>query len=188
MEQIINNSPATIKQSLEAFKKYLLKKEKSLNTIKSYSQDINTFLRWIKERSEPPFLISVLTATDLKDYANHLKSDPSFAPATINRKLVSLIRWSEFLITIGSTNINLSDGIKLLSIQKQNNIHWLTRREVGKLLHAIELTKQQNFAKGTLHQVIVYLAVNQGLRVQELCDIKISDVDFQKNVINVNGK
>jgi len=188
MKQCINNSPTTIIQSLEAFKKFLLENERSLNTIQSYSQDINTFLKWIKNRSDPPFLISALTATDLKDYANDLKSNSPFAPATINRKLVSLIQWSEFLITIGSANVNLSDGINLLRIQKQNNIRWLTRREVGKLLHAIELTKQENLIKGTLHQTIVHLAVNLGLRVQEMCNIKVSDIDFETNVINLKGK
>src|SRR5699024_10501599 len=136
----------------------------------------------------PPYLISSLTSTDLKDYASQLKSVPTFAPATVNRRLVSLIRWSEFLITVGSTSINISKDIKLNKIQKQNNIRWLTRREVGKLLHAIELTKKQSFTKGMLHQTIVYLAVNLGLRVQEMCNVKVFDVDFQRNIINLKGK
>ncbi|HLQ83740.1 MAG TPA: tyrosine-type recombinase/integrase [Pseudogracilibacillus sp.] len=188
MEKLINNSPVTIQQSIEEFKSYLLEKEKSLNTIKSYSQDINHFHSWIKQRTEPPYLISSLTSTDLKDYASQLKSVPTFAPATVNRRLVSLIRWSEFLITVGSTSINISKDIKLNKIQKQNNIRWLTRREVGKLLHAIELTKKQSFTKGMLHQTIVYLAVNLGLRVQEMCNVKVFDVDFQRNIINLKGK
>lgn len=188
MGKIINDSPTTIRQSIEEFKNYLLEKEKSLNTIKSYTQDINCFLKWIKQGHEPPYLISSLTSTDLKDYERQLKLDTSIAPTTINRRLVSLIRWTEFLITIGSTNLNLSKDIQLKKVQRQNNIRWLTRREVGRLLNAIELTKQRNFTKGMLHQIIVYLAVNLGLRVQEMCDIKISDVDFQRNIINVKGK
>src|SRR5690625_90755 len=188
MEKIINDSPTTIRQSIVEFKDYLLEKEKSLNTIKSYSQDINHFHSWIKQRTEPPYLISSLTSTELKDYASQLKSDPAFAPATVNRRLVSLIRWSEFLITVGSTSINISKDIKLNKIQKQNNIRWLTRKQVGKLLHAIELTKQQSITKGILHQTIVYLAVNLGLRVQEMCNVKVFDVDFQRNIINLKGK
>ena len=72
MEKIINDSPTTIGQSIVEFKDYLLEKEKSLNTIKSYSQDINHFHSWIKQRTEPPYLISSLTSTDLKDYASQL--------------------------------------------------------------------------------------------------------------------
>ena len=188
MEKIINDSPATIKQSIEAFKTYLLENDKSLNTIKSYSQDINHFHTWIKTQSESPYLISTLTSTDLKEYADHLKSDPSFSPATVNRRLVSLISWSQFLINIGSTSINISKDVRLKKIQKQNDIRWLTRKEVGKLLHTIELTKQQSFTKGMLHQTIVHLAVNLGLRVQEMCNVKISDIDFGRNIINLKGK
>ncbi len=184
----MNSVPATFSQSLESFKTHLLEQDKSLNTIKSYIQDLNHFFKWICQRYERPHLISVLTSTDLKDYERHLKSDESIAPATINRRLVALMKWSEFLVSIGSTSVNLSKNIKIKKIQRQNNIRWLTRKEVGKLLHAIELTKQQNHKKGMLHQTIVYLAVNLGLRVQEICNVKIVDIDTQRGIIRINGK
>lgn len=184
----MNAAPATISQSLESFKTYLLENDKSLNTIKSYTQDLNHFFKWINQRYEPPHLISMLTSTDLKDYERQLKSDESIAPTTVNRRLVSLMKWSEFLLTSGSTSVNLSNNIKIKKIQKQNNIRWLTRKEVGKLLHAIELTKQQNHKKGMLHQTIVYLAVNLGLRVQEICNVRIRDVDTKRGILRVNGK
>lgn len=184
----MNAAPATISQSLESFKTYLLENDKSLNTIKSYTQDLNHFFKWIHQRYEPPHLISMLTSTDLKDYERQLKSDESIAPTTVNRRLVSLMKWSEFLLTSGSTSVNLSNNIKIKKIQKQNNIRWLTRKEVGKLLHAIELTKQQSYKKGMLHQMIVYLAVNLGLRVQEICNVRIMDVDTKREILRINGK
>lgn len=184
----MNTAPTTISQSIERFKIYLLENDKSLNTIKSYSQDLNYFFNWIQQRYEPPHLISILTSTDLKDYERQLKSESTIAPSTINRRLISLMKWSEFLVTIGSTNINLANNIKIKKVQRQNNIRWLTRKEVGKLLHAIELTKQQNYKKGVLHQTIVYLAVNLGLRVQEMCDVKLVDIDVQRAILRINGK
>lgn len=184
----MNTVPATVSQSIESFKTYLLENDKSFNTIKSYTQDLNHFFKWIQQRYDPPHLIYMLTSTDLKDYERQLKSEGSIAPATINRRLVALMKWSEFLLSNGSTNVNLSNNIRIKKVQKQNNIRWLTRKDVGKLLHAIELTKQQNYRKGMLHQTIVYLAVNLGLRVEEICNTKISDVDLQRSIINVNGK
>ena len=184
----MNTVPATISQSIESFKTYLLENDKSLNTIKSYAQDLNHFSKWLPQRYEQPHLISMLTSTDLKDYERHLKSDSSIAPTTINRRLVALMKWSEFLVSSGATNVNLANNIKIKKVQKQNNIRWLTRKEVGKLLHAIELTKQQNYKRGILHQTIVYLAVNLGLRVQEMCNAQVTDVDYQRNIININGK
>ncbi|MFT4413435.1 tyrosine-type recombinase/integrase [Fredinandcohnia humi] len=184
----MNTAPATISQSVESFKTYLLENDKSLNTIKSYSQDLNHFLKWLHQRYEQPHLISMLTSTDLKDYERQLKSDDSIAPTTVNRRLVALMKWSEFLLTVGSTSVNLSNNIKIKRIQKQNNIRWLTRKEVGKLLHAIELTKQQNYKKGMLHQMIVYLAVNLGLRVQEICNVRLLDVDIKREILRINGK
>ncbi|SES89273.1 integrase/recombinase XerC/integrase/recombinase XerD [Salinibacillus kushneri] len=184
----MNIVSTTLSQSIESFKTFLLENDKSLNTIRSYTQDLNHFFKWIKKRYEPPHLISILTSTDLKDYERQLKSDSTIAPSTINRRLVALMKWSEFLVTSGSTNVNLSNNIKIKKVQKQNNIRWLTRKEVGKLLHMIELTKQQNYKKGMLHQAIVYLGVNLGLRVEEMCHTRISDIDFHRNIVNVNGK
>ncbi|MGM8216723.1 site-specific integrase [Bacillaceae bacterium W0354] len=129
----MNTAPTTISQSIERFKIYLLENDKSLNTIKSYSQDLNYFFKWIQQRYDPPHLISILTSTDLKDYERQLKSDSTIAPSTINRRLISLMKWSEFLVTIGSSNINLANNIKIKKVQRQNNIRWLTRKEVGKL-------------------------------------------------------
>jgi len=54
-------------------------------------RNLNRFLRWIKSRNESPYLISILTSTDLKDYVSQLKSDSSLAAVTINRRIVSLI-------------------------------------------------------------------------------------------------
>ncbi|MGM8216873.1 tyrosine-type recombinase/integrase [Bacillaceae bacterium W0354] len=68
------------------------------------------------------------------------------------------------------------------------NLTSRTILHLRKLLHAIELTKQQNYKKGVLHQTIVYLAVNLGLRVQEVCDVKLVDMDVQRGIVRINGK
>lgn len=177
-----------IEQSIEDFKGYLLEKDRSKNTIKSYSQDLYFFLDWINQRYDYQYAVSDITSVDIKDYEREMKSNSSIAPTTINRRLVSLKQWTEFMSTYGYTPFNLGSNVKVKKIQRQNNIRWLTRKEVGRLLHAIELTKQENYIKGLFHQVVVYLMVNLGLRAQETCDLRISQIVQHRNIVNINGK
>jgi integrase/recombinase XerD len=177
-----------IEQSIEDFKGYLLEKDRSKNTIKSYSQDLYFFLNWIYQRYDYQNSVTDITSVDIKDYERELKSNSLIAPTTINRRLVSLKQWTEFMSTYGYTPFNLGSNVKVKKIQRQNNIRWLTRKEVGRLLHAIELTKQENYLKGLFHQVVVYLMVNLGLRAQETCDLRISQIVQHRNIVNINGK
>lgn len=129
-------------------------------------------------------LIKSVLLIDIKDYEKELKSNSSIAPTIINRRLVSLKQWTEFMSTNGYTPFNLGSNVKVKKIQRQNNIRWLTRKEVGRLLHAIEITKQENYIKGLFHQVVIYLMVNLGLRARETCDLRISQIVQHKNIVN----
>jgi integrase/recombinase XerD len=180
--------PTTLSQSIEQFKTYLIGKEKSLNTIKGYYQDLNHFSQWLQERYDPPHLINHITSLDLKEYEQDLKANSSIAPTTINRRLVAIKRWTDFLVESGSIPFNIGTDISVAKIQKQNNVRWLSRREVGQLLHAVEFTKRQNYHKGLFHQTTICLMVNLGLRVQEICDLKIINIDQQRGLINIKGK
>ena len=56
----------------------------------------------------------------------------------------------------------------------------LTKEEVKKLLSAIPPTRKRD-------RLIVLLLYGSGLRVSELCNLKISDIDFKRSLIIVRG-
>ncbi|MGG4507527.1 tyrosine-type recombinase/integrase [Heyndrickxia sporothermodurans] len=178
----------TFSQSINEFKNYLIELNRSMNTIKSYVQDLQFLENWLYSRHSDPIMVEAITKTDIKDFERDLKATSSFSPATVNRKLVSVKKWADYLFESKFSPVNLGQEISILKVQKQNTIRWLTRQEVGRLLHAVQLTKHKNFQKGLLHETLIILLVNLGLRIEEACSLTKNSISFRNNLVNVLGK
>lgn len=184
----MKSNQVTFNETFEGFKNYLSEKHRSVNTVKSYIQDLNYFEKWLCTKYLNTIMVQQITKTDIKDFERDIKANLNLSPATINRRLISIKKWSEYIVQSQYTPVNLGEEISIKKVQKQNNIRWLTRQEVGKLLHAVELTKHQNYKKGLLHETLIILLVNLGLRVEEACLLKTNNVKFHNNLISINGK
>jgi site-specific recombinase XerD len=58
-------------------------------TVALYTQDVRRFTTWLSSES-PGLALAKVTAVDAKSYRDHLLAD-RYAPATINRALISLM-------------------------------------------------------------------------------------------------
>lgn len=178
----------TFSQALEEFKNSLIEQNRSANTRKSYEQDLRFFEKWLSSKYSKPITVDAITKTDLKDFERDIKVNSSLSATTVNRRLVAIKKWSDYLFESNFSPVNLGEQISIKKVQKQNTIRWLTRQEVGQLLHAVEMTKYKNFQKGLLHETLILLLVNLGLRVEEACSLTKSSVSFRNNIVNVIGK
>jgi integrase/recombinase XerD len=178
----------TFSQSINEFRNYLIESNRSMNTIKSYVQDLHILEKWLFSRHADPIMVEAITKTDIKDFERDIKTTSSLSPATVNRKLVSVKKWAAYLFESKFSPVNLGQEISILKVQKQNTIRWLTRQEVGRLLHSVQLTKHKNFQKGLLHETLIILLVNLGLRIEEACSLTKNSISFRNNLVNVLGK
>jgi integrase/recombinase XerD len=178
----------TFSQSINEFRNYLIESNRSMNTIKSYIQDLLLLENWLFSRHADPVMVEAITKTDIKDFEREIKATSSLSPATVNRKLVSVKKWATYLFESKFSPVNLGQEISIMKVQKQNTIRWLTRQEVGRLLHAVQLTKHKNFQKGLLHETLIILLVNLGLRIEEACSLTKNSISFRNNLVNVLGK
>lgn len=178
----------TFSQAIEGFKNYLFEKNRSINTIRSYSQDLRFFESWLSSIHSNPIMVQEITKTDIKDFEREIKAITSLSPATVNRRLVAVKKWADYLFVSKFSPVNLGDEIEIKKVQKQNTIRWLTRQEVGRLLHAVEMTKHKNLQKGLLHETLIILLVNLGLRIDEACSLTKTSISFRNSIVNVTGK
>lgn len=178
----------TFSQSINEFRNYLIESNRSKNTIKSYVQDLLILENWLFSRHADPIMVEAITKTDIKDFEREIKTTSTLSPATVNRKLVSVKKWATYLFESKFSPVNLGQEISIMKVQKQNTIRWLTRQEVGRLLHAVQLTKHKNFPKGLLHETLIILLVNLGLRIEEACSLTKNSISFRNNLVNVLGK
>jgi len=167
-----------MKELLEKFRIYLLEKDSSLETIKAYISDVNKFVKWYSQTTGAlPDMCSV-GPLDIAEFKRHLM-DRNQKPSTINRAIVSL---SAFFKWLGVPNP--AKEIKLLP-EVKTAPQALERKELLALIRSVR-------ASGKPRDVaIVILLLHTGLRVSELCALKLEDVAIKErsgHVIVRSGK
>jgi site-specific recombinase XerD len=178
-EELMNNE-----QAIEKFAAIMRDKGKSENTIKNYMSDLKNFAVFMTVGAGDGVLSAV--KNDIKKYTQQLEKS-GLAKTTVNRRLQTLRTFYSSLIEAGILNDNPTEEIKGAKIARQNETKWLERHQVKAIFAAIDATKQGE-GKRTLQRAIFSVLVNCGLRVQELCDIKMNDIDWQSGLISVVGK
>mgnify|MGYP001220143821 CR=1 FL=1 len=174
-------------QALEFFVEEMERQNKSANTIKNYLSDLRDFDRFVS--SQP-----LWTGDDLlpppqnvfKTYTEFLKKS-GLAKSTVNRRIQSLKTFYATLHEKGVIDDNPTENLRMVKVAKQNETRWLERHQVKAIFDAIDKIKQGE-DKHFRDRAIISVLVNCGLRVQELCDVKMGDIDWDAGLISVVGK
>lgn len=157
-----------------------LKLEKSLqpNSVDAYISDIAKFADFIGEEE------ALLHAT-LDDMRNFLASLTDIGiNARSQARLLSAIRsFYRFLKLDGYIE---QDNTELLKSPKiaMRLPEVLTLQEIDDIINAIDLSKNE----GQRNRAIIEMLYSCGLRVSELCSLKLSDLYIKEQFIRVTGK
>lgn len=164
---------------LQDFCSYI-KTEKGLskNTIEAYNRDLNSFLSFLKKKSiiDP----SHISTNHIIDFLDHLKK-LDYAMTSISRHLISIKVFFKFLKREGYILKNISQYINSPKL-------WLVLPEVLSPLEVQKLLSEPNpnTLNGARDVAILEVLYASGLRVSELCQLKIYDIDDE--FIRVLGK
>ena len=157
---------------VKAYENYLSKvKQASANTICSYMRDIRQFAEWLGTE------VADASQQNIGAYLQYLEQDGRSA-ATISRTLASLKNFYAYLVSSGFcektpvTDIHIDRGEKKLP-------QILTGREI-ELLLAQPLCVD---AKGFRDKAMLEVMYATGIRVTELIDLDIEDVNLDMGVI-----
>ena len=165
---------------ITAYENYLTKvKQASTNTVSSYMRDIRQFAQWLREAEE----IDVIDASQLNisEYLEHLDEEGRSA-ATKSRNLASLKNFYAYVVSTGFlektpvTSIKLDRGEKKLP-------QILTGREIELLLAQPVCVD----AKGFRAKAMLEVMYATGIRVTELIDLDIDDVNLEQGIIKCAG-
>ncbi len=163
-----------------AYENYLSKvKQASSNTVSSYLRDIRQFSEWLSEYG----VNSVVDATQLNisDYMAHLEEDGR-SSATISRSLASLKNFYTYLVSSGFlektpvVDIHIERGEKKLP-------EILTGREIELLLSQPVCIEPKGFRDKAMLEVMYAT----GIRVSELLDLDVDDVNLEQGIIKCSG-
>lgn len=168
------------KSPLVSYRIYL-KLEKSLqpNTVEAYMSDIEKFSAYLEEGADA--LLSV-TIDELRGFVASL-SDVGVYARSQARILSSLRSFYGFLKLDGFI---AEDPTELLKSPKIG-MHLpdvLTVQEIDDIINAIDLSKKE----GQRNRAMIEVLYSCGLRVSELCSLRMSDLYLPEQFIRVTGK
>ena len=167
--------------------------EKNLSpkTINAYSIDLEQFQTYINKQKENPD-IEYVSKELIKGY---LQTIYHFKPKTVKRKIASLKAMFNYLEYEDDDFINPLRKIKIRFKEPQTLPMVMTISEVRKILGALYEELNNNSKTDTYtykaqvrNIVIIELLFATGIRISELCNLKVSDIDLKTGVIKVLGK
>lgn len=172
---------------------YLKEKGLANNTIISYTNDLNSFFNDIYARSD-----EYVTAVDIHKWVDQMVNSTDLKPlaiSTINRRLNSLRSYYSWATNNNKLQHNPMREIQdLKSVDEDyEKILWLTEEEFEDLLHLIRKKPVNSRGVNTEEKyrrdrAIIYLLTYAGLRVNELSNLKLTDIDLELKRIRVVGK
>lgn len=168
-------------KAIDLFINYLNKvKHYSEATISSYFFDLKKFSNYLSENN---ILVSEVNKDDVLDYMNNLKKN-NYKATSINRKIVCLRSFYKFYCNEINTNF-INPLLNYNSLKTPKRLPKDLFNEQVKVLLTCNEEKEHYAIR---NQCIVLLLLNTGMRVSELTNLDINDVDLNENCIRVFGK
>lgn len=174
---------------LDEFKNWLNDNGKRKATINEYSRGILEFSKWYIESINEEFNPLNVVTLDVKEYKQYLLTR-NFASSTINKKILSVKSYFNFLFEKEIIKKNPSQKIKVQRVQNQG-VKWLEKSEKNQLIRTIENIQTWNSNEWRFYRnkAIVYCMLLAGLRVGEVANLTLNDVNFKQNIIYIrDGK
>lgn len=163
-------------------------KEVSINTKKTYRDAIVQLLNFVSSDHKK---IEDLTIEDfneevINNFIISLKNEKKLSDNTCNVKLAAIQGLFKYIRRKNIKYIELCNEILNIKYKKIHHtlIEFLSIDEITKLFKIFNLNNSVEFK----HFMIITTLYQTAARVQELCDIKVKDINFKSNSVKLLGK
>lgn len=161
---------------IQAYENYLAKvKQASSNTIASYMRDIRQFAKWLRSAEN----VDVIDATqqNIANFFAYMEQEGRTG-ATISRCLASLKNFYAYVVSSGFLEKTPISDIHVDRGEKKTP-QILTGREIELLLSQPACVD----AKGYRDKAMLEVMYATGIRVTELIDLDVDDVNLEQGII-----
>ncbi|MCQ2794619.1 MAG: tyrosine recombinase XerD [Bacilli bacterium] len=167
-----------ISDAIEKFAQHLyVEKGLSKQSIASYDSDLKQFFLLYKDKEDT----NDLYPTDLRDFLS-VELNKGHSPSTALRRLSACRAFYHFLIQEKIIDITLDKVYAPKPIKHLPSV--LTLEEVEALLEAPNVKKEDEYRD----KAMLELMYSSGLRVSELTNLEVRNINFSKSYISIKGK
>ena len=148
------------------------KKGLSANTISAYESDVTQFLEFTGENIINNDLIELFITSELND-----KSD--------NSKIRKISSINQYIDWFNLDNKEYQIVIEKVSLKKGSYLpETISISDINRLINVYDHTNYMNSRNLTL----IDFMYSTACRVSELCDVRVSDLDFEEDFVKLFGK
>ena len=180
--------PEPFEQEVEAFGRRLAADGRSPNTISAYLRDLKCFAGVLSARN-PGVTISQVTSGMLDEALTapavlRTVSDTPRSPASLHRFKAAVRSFFSWLEETGQASENPARSVTLRRIPRTPP-SFLTEAEKRRLLKEL---RGRSSTLAIRDRVVIELFLGTGIRLQELVDLDIDDVDLDAKHLHVRAK
>jgi integrase/recombinase XerD len=176
----------TIDQAFEHFlalKKSLGVRER---TFREYGILMNWFRDWLSQRYPSMENVEEITRGIIREYIVYLKEEHynekkqvyGLSPFTVNVRIRFLKAFFNALYKEKVINMNPVENIQLMRVD-DDNIEPLTDDEIERIISVPNCSEYAQFRD----YVIMFLMLDTGMRISEVCDLETKEIDFKTKSI-----
>ena len=149
------------------------------NTLNSYARDLNQFQAWLLDTGITD--LKKVNRDTVSEYLHHM-GDQGKSPATITRSAASIRSFYNYMMQAGRVKSNPAKAVTTAKVERKCP-EILTNREVELFLEQPKCEDE----KGFRDHAMLELLYATGIRVSELIDLNVEDVNLPVGFIHCTG-
>jgi site-specific recombinase XerD len=151
---------------------------KSPLTIDDHKRKLARFVQYVETNS-----CYTITPAVIRGFLGYVRDTYNLDAATVQRYFITLKAFFRWAIEEGFATDNPTDGIKLGRI-RQKVIRGLSPDQLKLLLNSLK----DREAEDARNKALVLILIDCGLRVTELANLRVEDIDLNRGILSVMGK
>lgn len=154
-------------------------------TINDYKESLDLFERYFKQQTgQDTILWQEINTGDIREWIMKLV-ETKRSSATVNSRLSALRSFYRFLLQRGEVKGNPTS--KIIGPKSEKKLpEFVREKEMDHLLDILEA--EENTWQDKRNRLMILMFYSTGMRLSELRNLKIKDVDFNTQTIKVTGK
>jgi site-specific recombinase XerD len=172
--------PEQLADLAASFRRHLRAEGRSARTVVVYDQALKSFTRWLQAQDRPADLDQLTRSairTWLAEQADHIAAN------TVRTRWKGLNRFCGWLVDEGELDTNPMAGTNP-PVAPAKPVPLLSDEQLAALIKACAGTRWYD----RRDEAVVRLLLDTGIRVSELCGLRVTDIDLDNEIALVLGK
>ena len=184
---MVNN--LSFEKAVDSFEKYLVAERGYSNlTVKHYKHDLSVFGKYLESNFDcnlKDLYVNEINQYQVSEFLSDIILTKDNSPAAKNRKLYCLRSFFDFLKKKQIIDNNPTDSIEASKLGIKSEPIYMQEGEIYKYLEAI---KEHNSKQVTRDMAINKVFLYCGLRISELVNLDLEDINYDDQSIKFYGK